>query len=51
MDIIELFQKLLRFKSITPNDDGAFKFMSEYLDDWNCIELDFEDVKNRFYYK
>ena len=32
MTIIELFQKLLRFKSITPsNDDGAFDFIEEYL--------------------
>ena len=52
MTIIELFQKLLRFKSITPNDAGAFDFISEYLgDDWQCIKLDINDVKNRFYYK
>jgi len=52
MTIIELFQKLLRFKSITPNDAGAFDFIDEYLGDtWECIALDIEDVKNRFYYK
>ena len=52
MTIIELFQKLLRFKSITPMDDGAFDFIDEYLGDtWQCIALDIEDVKNRFYYK
>uniref|UniRef100_UPI0040489E2B succinyl-diaminopimelate desuccinylase n=1 Tax=Aliarcobacter sp. TaxID=2321116 RepID=UPI0040489E2B len=52
MTIIELFQKLLRFKSITPNDDGAFDFIEEYLGDtWTCIKLDMEGVKNRFYYK
>ena len=52
MTTIELFKKLLEFKSITPTDDGAFEFITNYLgDDWNCIELDFEDVKNRFYYK
>ncbi|MCT7910450.1 succinyl-diaminopimelate desuccinylase [Arcobacter lacus] len=52
MSIIELFQKLLRFKSITPNDDGAFDFIQEYLgNDWNCIKVDMEGVKNRFYYK
>jgi len=52
MTIIELFQKLLRFKSITPIDDGAFDFIDEYLGDtWECITLDIEDVKNRFYYK
>jgi succinyl-diaminopimelate desuccinylase len=52
MTDIELFKKLLQFKSITPNDDGAFEFITHYLgDEWNCIALDFEDVKNRFYYK
>ena len=52
MDKIELFQKLLRFKSITPDDDGAFDFITQYLGgSWNCIELDIKDVKNRFYYK
>jgi succinyl-diaminopimelate desuccinylase len=52
MDTIELFQKLLRFKSITPNDDGAFDFIDEYLgDEWKSIKIDMEDTKNRFYYK
>ena len=52
MTITELFQKLLRFKSITPNDDGAFDFIEEYLGDtWQCIKVDMEGVKNRFYYK
>ena len=52
MTIIELFQKLLRFKSITPDDDGAFDFIEEYLgEEWTCINIDKEDTKNRFYYK
>ena len=52
MTIIELFQKLLRFKSITPNDDGAFDFIQEYLgDSWKCIKVDMQGVKNRFFYK
>ncbi|MGB6328570.1 MAG: succinyl-diaminopimelate desuccinylase [Halarcobacter sp.] len=52
MTIIELFQKLLRFKSITPDDDGAFVFIEEYLGDtWSCIKVDMEGVKNRFFYK
>jgi succinyl-diaminopimelate desuccinylase len=52
MTEIQLFKKLLEFKSITPNDDGAFDFITNYLgDDWECIELDFDDVKNRFYFK
>jgi succinyl-diaminopimelate desuccinylase len=52
MTVIELFQKLLRFKSITPDDDGAFDFIEEYLgSQWTCINVDKEDTKNRFYYK
>ena len=52
MDRIESFQTLLRFKSITPNDDGAFDFITNYLGkSWQCISLDIKDVKNRFYYK
>lgn len=47
----ELFFKLLSFKSITPNDDGAFEFIKEYLDDFHVIEIDKEDVKNLFLYK
>ncbi len=52
MTTIELFKKLLKFKSITPRDDGAFDFITKYLgNEWEHIELDIEDVKNRFYYK
>jgi hypothetical protein len=32
MEIIALFEKLLSFKSITPDDDGAFDFIQEYMD-------------------
>jgi succinyl-diaminopimelate desuccinylase len=52
MDIIPLFQKLLQYKTITPNENGIYDFITEYLgDSWECIKLDFEDVTNRFYYK
>ncbi len=52
MKIIPLFQKLLQYKSITPNDAGIYDFIDAYLgDEWNCIKLDIEDVANRFYYK
>ena len=52
MTEIELFQKLLRFKSLTPLDDGAFEFITQYLgDSWQCISIDLEGTKNRFYYK
>ncbi|MGK0255819.1 MAG: succinyl-diaminopimelate desuccinylase [Arcobacteraceae bacterium] len=52
MNIIPLFQKLLQYKSITPDDVGIYDFIDEYLGEtWKCIKLDFEDVTNRFYYK
>jgi len=52
MQIIPLFQKLLRYKSITPKDMGIYDFIEEYLgDQWSVIKLDYEDVTNRFYYK
>ena len=52
MTVIELFQKLLRFKSVTPDDDGAFDFIEEYLGkEWTCIKVDMQGVKNRFFYK
>jgi len=52
MNTIELFQKLLRYKSITPDDAGAFDFIENYLgDSWECIKLDINETKNRFFYK
>ena len=52
MNEIELFKKLLKFKSITPDDAGTFEFIDEYLgDEWKCIVSDYKEVKNRFYYK
>jgi len=52
MQIIPLFQKLLQYRSITPNDEGIYDFIEEYLgDSWEIIKLDINSVKNRFYYK
>jgi len=51
MDVINLFKKLLTFKSITPNDDGAMDFIKEYLNDFEIIETEKEGVKNLFLYK
>ena len=51
MDVIELFKKLLKFKSITPNDDGAMEFIKNYLKDFKVIESEKEGVKNIFLYK
>jgi len=51
MEIIPLFEKLLRFKSLTPDDDGAFAFVEEYLCDFEVIRVDKEGVKNLFLHK
>lgn len=52
MQIIELFQKLLQYPSITPNDAGIYQFIEEYLgDSWEVMSLDIADVKNRVYFK
>jgi succinyl-diaminopimelate desuccinylase len=51
MTIIELFKKLLEFKSITPNDDGAMEFIKKYLNEYEQIEINKNDVKNLFLYK
>jgi succinyl-diaminopimelate desuccinylase len=52
MKLIPLFQKLLQYQSITPDDAGVYTFIEEYLgDEWSVIKLDIEDVKNRVYYK
>jgi len=51
MQLQELFIKLLKYKSITPNDDGAFEFIKEYLNDFDAIEINKEGVKNLFLYK
>ena len=51
MNVIKLFEKLLTFKSITPNDDGALDFIEEYLSDFEAVRIDKEDTKNLFLYK
>lgn len=47
----ELFLKLLRFVSITPDDGGAFEFIKAYLHDFEVIEVNVENTKNLFLYK
>ncbi len=51
MEVIPLFEKLLRFESLTPDDAGAFEFIEEFLSDFEVIKLDKKGVKNRFLYK
>lgn len=47
----ELFLKLLRFVSVTPEDGGAFTFIKAYLNDFEVIEVNVEQTKNLFLYK
>jgi succinyl-diaminopimelate desuccinylase len=51
MEVLELFERLLKFRSITPSDDGAFEFIKEYLSEFEVIESEKEGVKNLFLYK
>ena len=51
MNLEELFFKLLRFKSITPEDDGAFDFIQDYMSEYETIRIDVEDTKNLLLYK
>ncbi len=49
---IKLFKKLLSYRSITPDDGGAFDFIDDYMgNEWQIKKLDFEKVKNRVYTK
>ncbi len=51
MNIIELFEKILSFESVTPKDDGAFDFIEGYLSDFEVIKIEEGGVKNLFLYK
>lgn len=48
MNVIDLFLKLLSFKSLTPDDAGSLKFIEEYLDGYEAIYVNKEGVKNLF---
>lgn len=51
MNLQELFFKLLRYKSITPSDDGAFEFIREYMQGFESIDVNLKDTKNLILYK
>lgn len=51
MDVIKLFKKLLESPSVTPEDGGIFDFLEGYLDEFTCIRIDCEGVKNLFAYR
>jgi succinyl-diaminopimelate desuccinylase len=47
----ELFFKLLRYRSITPDDGGSLSFIADYLSEYRHAVIDVEDTKNLFIYK
>jgi len=51
VEIIELFKFLINSKSETPDDGGLLDFIENYLDGFEAIRIDVEDVKNLFIYK
>ena len=51
MEVIELFKHLVSTKSETPDDGGLLDFIAEYLEGFEIIRVDVEDVKNLFAYK
>ncbi|SFV66246.1 N-succinyl-L,L-diaminopimelate desuccinylase [hydrothermal vent metagenome] len=51
MELIELFKYLINSKSETPDDGGILDFIEEYLEGFEAIRIDVEDVKNLFIYK
>ena len=46
MQVKELLIELLKFKSITPNDDGALNFIALELSDFEAVFIEKEGVKN-----
>ena len=51
MDVIGLFKHFINTKSETPDDGGLLDFIEEYLEGFEAIRVDVEDVKNLFIYK
>jgi len=48
MNTTKLLEKLISFKSITPNDDGSFEFVKNYLSDFEIVEINKGGVKNLY---
>lgn len=46
MKTIEILNELLRFKSITPNDDGAMNYIEMLMSDFKAINVDEDNTKN-----
>lgn len=48
MNVIDLLLKLMSYKTITPNEDGSYEFIEKYLDGFEVIRHDVNEVKNIF---
>lgn len=46
MKTLEILDELLRFKSITPSDDGAMNYISMLMEEFESISVDVGDTKN-----
>ncbi|MGM9996717.1 succinyl-diaminopimelate desuccinylase [Campylobacter lanienae] len=46
MEVIELLKELLKFRSITPDDDGAMNYITLLMSDFDAKLLDINGVKN-----
>lgn len=48
MEVINLLSQLLKFKSITPDDDGVLDFIANYMHGWDAKRLDFLSTQNEY---
>ncbi|MBN7287391.1 succinyl-diaminopimelate desuccinylase [Campylobacter curvus] len=46
MDVVAFFTEILKFRSITPDDDGCLKFIAEFLGDFEARFIEKNGVKN-----
>ncbi|MCF6173087.1 MAG: succinyl-diaminopimelate desuccinylase, partial [Campylobacteraceae bacterium] len=51
MNLQNLFLKLLKYKSITPNDANSLEFIQDYMSGFEAIRLDKNGTKNLLLYK
>jgi succinyl-diaminopimelate desuccinylase len=48
MNAVDLLLKLISYKTVTPNEDGAYEFIKDYLNDFEALDHDVGGVKNIF---
>ena len=51
MQVIKLFKYMIEQKSETPDDGGLLDYIEEYLEGFDAVRIDVDDVKNLFIYK